>query len=58
MNEAVCSVKGTVFSAYNRRLDFATPWNVPFTKNLTVTTNWVHFTWRALLVCVRFLQPW
>jgi len=26
--------------------------------NLTVTTTWVRFTWRVLLVCVRFLQPW
>jgi len=26
--------------------------------NLTVTTIWVRFTWRVLLVCVRFLQPW
>jgi len=33
--------------------------------NLTVTTSrepnsyiWVRFTWRVLLVCVRFLQPW
>jgi len=26
--------------------------------NLTVTTIWVCFTWRVLLVCVRFLQPW
>jgi len=25
--------------------------------NLTVTTIWVRFTWRVLLVCVRFLQP-
>jgi len=25
--------------------------------NLTVTTIWVRFTWRILLVCVRFLQP-
>jgi len=26
--------------------------------NLTVTTIWVRFTWRALFACVRFLQPW
>jgi len=26
--------------------------------NLTVITIWVRFTWRVLLVCVRFLQPW
>ena len=26
--------------------------------NLTVTTIWVRFTWRVLLVCVRFLPPW
>jgi len=27
-------------------------------ENITVTTIWVRFTWRVLLVCVRFLQPW
>jgi len=26
--------------------------------NLTVTNIWMRFTWRVLLVCVRFLQPW
>jgi len=26
--------------------------------NLTVTIIWVDITWRVLLVCVRFLQPW
>jgi len=26
--------------------------------NLTVTTIWVRFRWRVLLVCVIFLQPW
>jgi len=26
--------------------------------NRTVATIWVRFTWRVLLVCVRFLQPW
>ena len=26
--------------------------------NLSVTTIWVRFRWRVLLVCVRFLQPW
>jgi len=26
--------------------------------NLRVTTTWVGFTWRVLLVCVRLLQPW
>jgi len=26
--------------------------------NVTVTTIWVRLTWRVLLVCVRFLQPW
>jgi len=26
--------------------------------NLPVATIWVRFTWRVLLVCVRFLQPW
>jgi len=25
--------------------------------NLTVTTIWVRFTWRVLVMCVRFLQP-
>jgi len=26
--------------------------------NLTVTTIWLRFIWRILLVWVRFLQPW
>jgi len=37
------------------RLLLATP---QYRLALTVTTIWMRFTWRVLLVCVRFLQPW